>query len=539
MNFSKTMMRRLKAPITAAAIASLLLPGVPTSWSSSHSDAPLIKLDPQANLTDVYSFIRRRPSGEKVLVVEVNVRPFSEPGDGVMYEAFSDDARYSIHIANPTTGQDLQRYDFQFSPVGVNGSYKNLDTILRNGRGADVGGSPDAGAIENVGDNHQNFVQTYSVTKVVGSTSTVLGSGLITPPPNVGARTTPFYNDPVTGLAVSGFGPRSLSADRYVFQTTHTLPAIPGKSGIITTFAGPREDSFYADTPGIFDLLDPRILDNDNDFGDGLGQDGNGVDGFKGFNVLMFSIVIPVSDLTPSSYNGVGFTPSGSVSLIPQTGVGVYASVSRPRITLRSSSGAPTSSGPFIQVNRQGNPLFNEVLVALRDKDSYNRTSPAGDAAYASYAENPELAVLINAVFGTSFATTGRADLRAIYIPDVLRVNTTTDPIVVQGQTPPPGANPFNRLSLIGGDTATIGGASSGVPSGWPNGRRLGDDVVDIALTTVASGPTFSSVTVVGDNVAANDQLYNIVFPYGATPHAGSRHIKDSGVNDPDCVNVQ
>jgi hypothetical protein len=303
------------------------------------------------------------------------------------------------------------------------------------------------------------------------------------------------------------------------------LPAIPGVSGIITTFAGSREDSFYADTPGIFDLLDPRIL------GDSLGQDGNGVDGFKGFNILHYSVVIPVEDLEPASYNGIGFTPAGTVGVIPQTGVGVYASVSRPRITLRKTNGGHTSSGRYIQVNRQGNPLFNEALVALRDKDNYNQTDPTGDANFATYAENPELAVLINAVFGTSFATSGRADLRAVYIPDVLRVNTTTDPIVVQGQTPPAGANPFNRLSFIGGDTARINGTASGVPSGWPNGRRFGDDVVDIALTAIASGPTFTTVTVVGDNVAANDQLYNIVFPYAATPHAGSRNSKDSGEN--------
>ncbi|MES4793426.1 MAG: hypothetical protein C4321_11020, partial [Chloroflexota bacterium] len=116
--------------------------------------APLIKLDPQANLTDVYAFVRQRPNGQKVLVAEVSVRPFSEPGDGVMYEAFSDDALYSIHIADPNTGATLQRYDFRFSPVSTNGNYKNLNTILRYGRGANVGGAPDAGPILTVGDNH-------------------------------------------------------------------------------------------------------------------------------------------------------------------------------------------------------------------------------------------------------------------------------------------------------------------------------------------------------------------------------------------------
>ncbi|MBV9849177.1 MAG: DUF4331 family protein, partial [Armatimonadetes bacterium] len=112
-----------------------------TARASSHSDAPLIMLDPQANLTDVYAFIRMNQAGQKSLVVEVSVRPFSEPGDGVMYDSFSDDARYSIHIANPATGAELQRYDFQFSRVdAAGGGYKNLDTILRYGRGADVNG---------------------------------------------------------------------------------------------------------------------------------------------------------------------------------------------------------------------------------------------------------------------------------------------------------------------------------------------------------------------------------------------------------------
>lgn len=120
--------------------ATALLAPAPTVLASSHSDAPLIKLDPQANLTDVYTFVRTRASGERVLVVEVSVRPFSEPGDGAAYEAFSDDARYSIHIANPATGAEIQRYDFQFSPVSTNGNYKNLNTILRYGRGANAGG---------------------------------------------------------------------------------------------------------------------------------------------------------------------------------------------------------------------------------------------------------------------------------------------------------------------------------------------------------------------------------------------------------------
>jgi hypothetical protein len=115
-------------------------------------------------------------------------------------------------------------------------------------------------------------------------------------------------------------------------------------------------------------LLDGRILDNNGSLSDGLGQDGNGVDGFKGYNVLSYGLQIPVSALPSIPYQAPFFGEA--------RGVGVYASVSRPRVTLRRTDAEPVNSGPFIQVNRLANPLFNEVLVALKDKDNYNRTSP-------------------------------------------------------------------------------------------------------------------------------------------------------------------
>jgi len=473
--------------------------------ASSHSDAPLIKLDPQANLTDLYAFVRQRPTGERALVVEVLVRPFSEPGDGVMYEAFSADALYSIHITDPNTGAEVQRYDFQFSAVGaVGGNYKNTATILRYGRGTEIG------PIVNVGDARQNFVQTYNVSSLIGTTRTSLNGAtqLMVAPPNVGIQTTPSYND-ANGRAISGAATRA-TLDTYTRQTTYDLPTAAVPTGF-TVFCGPRDDGFYADTPGIFDLLQSRIL------GDSLGQGGGGVDGFKGFNVLHYGIVIPLTALPNFTYTGALQATS--------TGVGVYASVSRPRTTLRSATSADSSSGPFVQVNRLGNPLFNEALVAMAGKDHYNRTSPTVDATtFATYAQNPELAVLINAVFGTAFQTNNRADLQAIYIPDVVRVNTTTAAVRV------PGDAGFNRLSFIGGDTIASS-AGQQIPSGWPNGRRVGDDVVDIALTAIASGPTFTTITVVGDNAAANDQVFNRTFPYLATPHAGPKHSKDSGPN--------
>lgn len=478
-------MNRSNSRFKSAAAVLFLLAG--QTFASSHSDAPLSKQDPQTNLTDLYAFV----SANNTLTVIVSCRPFSEPGDGVMYERFADDALYSVNVTNPVTGALLATYNFQFSPVSsAAGNYKNKQTILSYGRGSAIG------AISTIGGPQQNYTQTYSVTKVIpGGSSTVIGSSFMVPPPNTGMRTTPAYNN-VNGFAVSG-ATTDAGLDSLTKQAIFTA-----SSGELV-FAGSREDSFFADTPAIFDLLDSRILGPD-----GHGQTGNGVDGFKGYNVLTFALQIPIANLpSPITYNDA-FTGASH-------GLGVYASVSRQRITLRSASNDNTNSGPWIQINRLGNPLFNEVLVAIQDKDNYNRDIPANDAKYATYATNPEIAVLINAVFGTLFATSGRSDLAAVYIPDVLRVDLTTGAVPFIGQG-------GNRLSGLGGDT------TGGKWSGWPNGRRLGDDVVDIALTAVASGPGYSSIFLLGDNINANDQTYNFVFPYAATPHAGSKNAKDS-----------
>ena len=381
--------------------------------------------------------------------------------------------------------------------------YKNLNTVLSYGLGTEVG------PIIDVGDARQNFTPTYSVTRTEHRRSAVLVRGLLTPPPNVGKRTTPSYND-ASGLAVSG-AVTFAALDKYTRQTVHGLPT--GEA----VFAGPRDDGFFCDIPGVFDLLDPRLLEPD-----GLGQTGNGVDGFKGFNVLAFAIQIPVESLTAFPYDAafgdLAGTPLPSVGAA--SGVGVYASVSRARVAIRQNAGDTVHSGGWIQVSRMGNPLFNEGFVALKDKDNLNRTSPTEDEIFATYAESPELATLLNVVFGTTFATSGRADLKAVFIPEVLRVDTTTPPVTLAGQAG------FSRLGFIGGDTTT-NGAGHVTSSGWPNGRRLGDDVCDIGLTAVASGPTYASVIVLGDNVNANDQVYNQVFPYSATPHSGTLNRKD------------
>jgi len=461
-----------------------LLPGL--ARASSHMDAPLIVLDPAANTTDVYAFVHTE-NGVKSLVTALGVYPFEEPGIGPNKYNFDDDVLYEIHVA---TGSDLAAgratvsYQFQFTS-----DYKNRNTILQSY----------LGVIQNVDDAAQNLTQTYTVTKVDHrgrGHSDVLGSGKV--PPNNQGNATPFYNQGDNGENPAKDGVATFAQlDRYTGQ------AIAQLSNGYIAFAGQRDDGFYSDIQAVFDLLKLRSP----------GKDSQG-----GFNLHLMALSIPVSDI------------GGDMQV-----VGVYATTSRPRTRVLRDSGSDKSKGDMVQVARQGNPLFNEALVAIADKDLYSRTSPDRDSdLFAKYASNPELAKLLNLlVFQSQVAPeTNRTDLVGIFIPDLIKVDLSTGPARLAGGS---AANPddpgFSRLSIFGGDVLVSqiqSGFGNGViPGGWPNGRRFGDDVLDIAVTAVASDLRTSPPTIrgpFGDGVDHNDMAFNKVFPYESTPQNGRNH---------------
>ncbi|HRF58572.1 MAG TPA: DUF4331 domain-containing protein [Fimbriimonadaceae bacterium] len=443
--------------------------------AASHNDAPLIMTDPSANISDVYAFISKS-GNQSYLNLMMNVIPLEDPGNGVNYYRFADDVQYSFHINKALRGRDGAliwngrndiTYNFRFTT-----RYKNKGTILSYGLGTE------AGPILNVGDARQNLTQTYVVERVTGGRTEILNrSSMAVPPVNVGPRTTPAYYDN-TGRVKNG-ATMSNDLDDYTRQTIYTL-----RDGT-RVFAGQRDDPFYADVPGIFDLLGVR---------------NPGKDGFSGFNVHSITLQIPLGRVV-----GANEVPM----------VGAWATTSRRKTTVLATDG-DNIQGPWIQVGRMGNPLFNETLVALRDKDLYNRETPSRDPLlFKKYAQNCELAFLLNTVFGTPFQVQNRNDLVDIFIPDLLRVDCSTAGVPVAGQSA------FHRLSFLGGDTIQSPFQSKAIPSGWPNGRRPGDDVVDIALTAIASGPQYSTITSLGDFVDTNDMAYNQVFPYLSAPHGG------------------
>jgi hypothetical protein len=477
-------MKKLAIKLAVALAGTLAVP----AFASSHMDAPLIILDPAANTTDVYAFVHTE-NGVKSLVTALGVYPFEEPGIGPNKYNFDDNVLYEIHVA---TGQDLAAgratfsYQFQFKTT-----YKNQNTILQSF----------IGVINDVGDSGQNLVQTYTVTKVDhrhGNRTTLLGTGIV--PPNNQGIATPFYNQDNDGNNPARDG--VATADQLDKYTTESIEKLASN---YIAFAGQRDDGFYADVEAIFDLLQLRSPAKDSQ---------------AGFNIHEMVLSIPVSELG-------GDTQS----------VGVYATTSRRQLQVLDNTGqGRVLFGPYVQVARQGNPLFNECLVAVVDKDLYSRTSPTQDKAlFSKYASTPELCRLINSIVfnGNGPAPeSNRTDIVGIFIPDVIKVDLSTADCRLAGGGTNDVANPddagFSSLGIFGGDVLVSriqsGFGNGTIPGGWPNGRRFGDDVVSIALTALVSDLRVSPPIIRGpisDGVNANDVAYNKVFPYESTPHNG------------------
>ncbi len=478
-------------PIASALLCGAVMAPMATSapaLASSHMDAPLITYDDPANTTDVYAFVSQGETGVDYLTTALAVYPFEEPGIGPNNYSFDPRVRYEIHVAlgnDIALGEKTISYQFDFET-----EYAEQGTILQSFLGV-LDPNPTPGGFP----FNQNLRQTYTVTMVDHrtGTTTVLGEGaedgLIVPPNNQGL-VTPFYNRRDDGDRRARRGvSRESRLDPY------TASAIAELGGGYRSFAGQRDDGFYADIQSIFDL-DFTFTGRRKPF-----------DSQGGFNVHTIVFNIPLDLL-----NGEPLA-------------GVFATTSREILT-------ESGETEFVQVGRQGNPLFAEALVAIEDKDLYNTSDPTiDDAEFGIYADSPEL----SALFGVQEILPGL--IRSIFIPDLIKVDLTTGPARLAGE------DGFSRLGVFGGDTPGEGadvllstaqdpfGNGGFIPGGWPNGRRFGDDVVDIAVIALGlAGPADLTLPGLGfagtdiDGVTANDITYNDVFPYAATPLNGRNH---------------
>lgn len=465
---------------TVAVIGSMLMGASVLAMSSgggasSHRDAPLIAQDPVADNTDVYAFIA--PDEPDHVTIISNYIPLQDPAAGPNFHNFGDDVLYEINIDNDGNADADLRYQFRFTTTIVDGN-----TPLYNEGPI----SFSDGVYQNL-----NIRQTYTVTEVNDGVETVLATDVPVPPANIGPRSTPNYDQ----LAANAVTEIDLGAD-----------------GEMRVFAGPRDEAFPVDLGSIFDLGVLRPLGGAHLI---PGEGGEGVNATTGVNVHSIAIQLPKARVVEDD-----------------DVIGVHSTTSRRATVTRGASGEPVGSGEWVQISRLGQPLVNEVVVPLAAKNTFNGTPlSAGDAAFLPIVQDPRLGqllpVLYPGAFDGCYPEAPRDDLVTIFLTGIPGVNQPTDVV------------PSEQLRLNTSVTPTAYadqnplGLLAGQADGYPNGRRLGDDVVDISLQAVAGATPVGACNGVspnnalGDGVVGNDKPFLTSFPYLPGPHQGFDHTHE------------
>jgi hypothetical protein len=463
-------------------ISGLVMSGVgySTSMASSHREAPLIATDPAADTTDVYAFVSPELSNTVTLVA--NWIPLQAPYGGPNFHQFDPTVQYEINVDTQGLARANVTFRFEFRT-----ERRSSNTFLYN-----------TGQVTSLNDPDLNVRQFYNVTKImrtfdangnfITGTSQVLATNVPVAPANIGPRSTPNY------------------------EADLGQPAITNLAGGGKVFAGPRDDPFFVDLGSAFDLLGLRPLNEAHLI---PLSNTTGVDGVGGYNVSTTAIQVPKSSL--GSTNGV---------------IGVWSASKRQATrVINQFNGNITYSGAWVGVSRLGMPLVNEVVVPLAFKDVFNFSRPDGDGRFLGAVTAPEMVGLINLLYPPVIdaPTTGRDDLVTVFLTGIPGVNqlpiVTGSEMIRLNMNIPPSANP-NRLGVTGGDNA-----------GFPNGRRLLDDVVDIELRALACaygvvnqsaafGPCTPSYNqfpnnAITDGLDANDRPFTASFPYMAEPWQG------------------
>ena len=451
---------------------------------SSHREAPEIAKDPVADSTDLYAFVS--PDRPDTVTLISNYIPAEAPAGGPNFYEFGDDVLYEINIDNNGDAQPDITYRFRFNTLT-----RNPNSFLYN-----------TGPIVALDSPNWNRRQFFTVSKVVHGRETRLGRDLACPPCSIGPRSTPGY----AALARAA---------------VHQLDT--GE----TVFAGQRDDGFFVDLGSVFDLGDLRPFQNLHLIPTAAA---GGVDSLKGLNVHTIAIQVPRAHLTRSGSRPRSVADPGAV-------IGVWAAASRRRARIRQDERDELRSGPWVQVSRLGNPLVNEVIIPMGKKDLWNSLPPKADSRFLQFVQQPELAALLPVLYPGVFPNlaalkAARADLVAILLTglpagivpgfqnftgktpaDMLRLNLAV----------PPAARP-SIFGILGGDLA-----------GFPNGRRVQDHVVAIALRAMAGvtvplvdkafKPDAAAAAVTdGLTPASNPVAFLPSFPYLGYPNDGFNH---------------
>ena len=393
------MRKLLSVLVVSLTVMAVLVGTAPISSSAaSHREAPLISMDPTADITDFFMFRSYETGREDYIVLIMDVIPGEEPSAGPNYYNFDPSVLYSFNVDNDQDGKaDDIRFDFQFK-TEIRGVVNQLDLFLS------YVALPPITSLRGEGSEGLGLRQTYTVTMVRGDKRKVIARDLVAVPSNVGPRTMPDYESLVQqGIYDLDDGAR--------------------------VFAGQRDDPFYIDLGAVFDTLNLR---------------NPGVDMLSGFNVHSIALEVPASWLTEDE-QGAGETESPFL--------GAYASTSRRSTTVLRDNGRRSSHGDWVQVQRLANPLVNEVIIGTEDKDRWNSLDPSREQRFLNYYKEPRLVTALEAVFGVDAEPL--LDLRDVFLTytpgryshlsELLRLNLNVAPVPLGSQNP---------LTVLAGDNA-------------------------------------------------------------------------------------
>ncbi len=540
MKFGELSMKWFKTALVLILAAAIVVPS--GLIASNHREAPITALDHKADITDVYAFVSYGASQSvnsapsKVTLI-LCVDPFLEPANGPTWFPFDPDILYEVHVDNDHDAlADISfqiRFQTQYQLPGV---YTALAGIGDNGANAPGTSTlvvpPQIRDFNNPG---LNLRQTYTVTMVRHKKNGLQDDdrhdgdddrddrhdGDDEAVQLTNADASPFFAVPANA------GPRTIDYDSVFDKGTYHL------SNGISVFAGTVDDPFWIDLGATFDTANFRTLAT-TDGGTGIPgvlSDAEDMatqnftsDTVSGYAVNAIALEVPIQMLTRTGK----LEPATS----PDATIGVWGTTSRPRVTIRRSPNPAISSGPFRQVQREGNPLINELVIGIGSKDRFSMEQPKNDSQFTNFFLDPPIAHIVEALYGGALKVppAPRTDLLPLvtYAPPIAAPGTPSGPVADMlrlntGVPATPLAN-ATRLGLIGGDAA-----------GYPNGRRLYDDVVDITLRVAVGGiliPSFNHFpnNRLGDGVNVNDAPYRTQFPYlGDCPSGRNRRHIDPG----------
>ncbi len=510
-------MRNVQSVIAAGLALVLGMPAINTPLqAANHREAPITALDHKADITDFFAFVsyngsqsaNQRPTKATFILC---VDPLLEPANGPNYFPFDSGILYEIKIDNNHDAVEDIIFQVQFE------TEQRLPSLFTTMAGAGDGIKTPANSpapiapgtllvppqIKDFDSPGLGQRQPYRITMIKGGNATTFT--------NIGGK--PLYAVPANA------GPRTLDYPALYKAGTYSLP-----NGI-NVFAGTVDDPFWIDLGATFDTLNlrtlgsgiPAVLTDDED----KAATNFASDTVSGYGVNAIAIEVPIEMLTTTGRVEAATAPAATI--------GAWGTTSRPRLTVRRSPNPLTAVGDLRQVQRMGQPLFNELLIGTGSKDKFSMSQPKDDAQFASFALDPVLARIVNAAYNgvVSIPNAPRVDLVPLvtYAPPIAAPGTPGGPIadILRLNTGVPATPPAqaNRLGLIAGDAA-----------GYPNGRRLMDDVTDIALRVVVGGVLVTGFNKfpnnkLGDGVNVNDAAYKTEFPYLADCPSGRdrRHL--------------